>query len=176
MIDYLISHKDLITLSIAILSLLLSITQIIHTALSKLTRFSVDVQNYEFSDISKRYEYTFLFCITNHSTSPFAITRISIITSKDEYPCYVNHKWIGERYYPKFPETDVPRTERFFSEDLPIQLTGNQCFIGFISFPIEKGATIFDDNNMVKLRFSTNKGYKTLVAKCPKESKGSIIV
>lgn len=176
MIDFLISHKDLITLSIAILSLLLSITQIVHTALSKLTRFSVDVQNYEFSDISNRDEYTFLFCIINHSTSPFAITRISIIAPQEEYPCYVNHKWIGERYYPKFPETDVPRTERFFSEDLPVQLTGNQCFIGFISFPVEKGVTIFDKNKQVKLKFTTNKGQKTLVSKCPKDSKGSIIV
>ncbi|SEU09644.1 hypothetical protein SAMN05443270_3114 [Lacrimispora sphenoides] len=176
MINYLVSHKDLVTLTIAILSLFLSISQIIYTALRKLTRFSIDIQNYEFSDISLRDEYTFLLCIINHSTSPFAITRISIVTSDKEYPCYVNHKWIGERYYPKFPESDIPRTERFFSENLPIQLTGNQCFIGFISFPIERGVTIFDENNRIKLKFTTNKGQKTLVAKCPEESKGSIIV
>ncbi|WP_143322958.1 hypothetical protein [Clostridium sp. HBUAS56010] len=176
MVDYLVCHKDLITLLIAIFSLVLSMGQITYTALGKITRFSVDIQNYEFSGRAKNDDYTFLLYIINHSYNPIALTRIIIITSDGEYPCYINHKWIGERYYPKFPDTDIPRTERFFSEDFPIQLTGNQCFSGFVSFPVDKDKSIFNDDNQVKLKILTNKGTKTFLLNCPKESKGSIII
>lgn len=121
------SKYELISITISVIALLSSITQWICSFISKRTNIKVQLlKNY-----INESGLNILFEINNNSSNPVSIT--SMVINKT-YKCVINKMWIGERYYPTFPETDIPRTERIFSAQLPINLQPHQSWIGVIIF------------------------------------------
>lgn len=85
------------------------------------------------------------------------------------YSCALTHRWIGERYYPKYDETDIPITERIFSADFPISLQPYQGTFEFVLFDVP--ADIELDDDFVTLKIITNKKNKVRILKIPKVNK-----
>lgn len=164
--DFLSTNKDTFTLLIAIAGFLLSAGQLIYALWSKRINLSIELQNIETSFHSNKDRNTFLLTICNNSSSSISITKMILIDNlKKEYSCLLTHRWISERYYPTFPETDIPRTERVFSVDFPIVLDAHQSIMGSIVFDLPKDTVFKNRNHCVTIRFITNK--KTVTYKLP---------
>ena len=114
---------EYLSITIAILSLILSSTQWIYTLYKNRTNFSMSLERFQWYE-KPEYDYNqgiFTFMICNLSTAPLTITRMTIKKTS----CLITHQWIGDHYYPKFPETDIPTTERQLSPDFPITIAPN---------------------------------------------------
>lgn len=107
---------DIITLVIATLGFILSVCQWIYVLYSKRTNFSLSIERFEWYRHPEYNRAIFTLMIWNNSSSPLTITRMCI----NEVKCLISRQWIGERYYPNNPETDIPCTERKLSPDFPI--------------------------------------------------------
>ncbi len=127
--------KDNITLAIAILGFLLSVAQWIYILWCNRTHFSVEITNIEKTNHSKGTRYVFTFLINNLSSAPLVITKATI----QNIDCKFLKKWIGERYFPKFPETDVSTTEQCFSSEIPMNLVPRSSSLNSLVFDIPKG-------------------------------------
>ena len=173
---FLVSHKESITFLIALVSFALSTGQLGYTLWNKRTNLSLEIQNLEIGHRSNKTNHVFLLTINNCSSSPIAITRMILVGGKGDYPCYLTHQWCGEHYYPNFSETDIPCTERVLTVDFPIQLTGNQSFIGFVSFPVYNDKLLPGKEKSVTFKVITNKRLKTIIAKCPDKNTNSLFV
>ena len=94
--------------------------------------------------------------IVNKSDAPLNITQIYFIDGKTEYLCYLKKQWSGEHYYPVFPETDIPRTERIFSANFPLALQPNDAKSELIRFSITSNISIKKED-IIKLKIVTSK-------------------
>gem|GEM_PF-3545497 len=162
-------NREIILDTISIIAFVLSVSQLIYGLLSNRTLISAKIYALEISKTENSVKHTFLMFFNNASSEPISIARVLIIDkSKNKHPCYLDHKWIGDCYYPKFPETDIPRTERRFSVDFPINISPKSAFTGCVKFSIPLDVDVFQDDNEIEFSIETNKANKTLKLKCPK--------
>lgn len=75
----------------------------------------------------------------------------------------MNKTWSGEHYYPQFPETDIPRTERIFSAQFPISIQPNGAVSELIRFESDENISIMND--FLILEISTNKKTRKMCIK-----------
>ena len=93
---------------IASIALVLSIGQIVVNAINKKVKIDVSLENLQQHRISNRNELLILCTFVNKSDAPINITRIILKTkAQTEIDCALCKAWIGEHYYPKFPESDI---------------------------------------------------------------------
>ena len=98
------------------------------------------------------------FYFTNLSDLPISIHLVEISEQNDKwYKCLLLRSWIGEKYYPKFPETDLPRTERIYSEEFPINLMSYQSKFSFIKFELPPKMNNSVVDNSIKIKIRTNR-------------------
>lgn len=151
----------ILTFIIALAGFVLSLSQWIYVLCSKRTNFNVILENVEKAD--SRHIYTFTFMIKNLSSAPLVITRTSI----NNVNCLLLPCWIGERYYPKYQETDIPVTERIFSSGMPLNIPSHSSAIHTIAFKTTSD-TDFILNNPATVLFSTDKAEKVFTLSLPK--------
>lgn len=153
--------KETITLIIAVAGFLLSVAQLIYGIYSNRTHFSVEIKNVEKARWNNKNVYIFTFLINNLSSAPLVITQVST----QNVICRLNRKRIGEIYHTKYPETDIPCTERIFSSELPINLTSYASAIHHFIFQKEDGK--LNLASPMSVTFQTNKKKKTFNLDCP---------
>ena len=100
------------------------------------------------------------FNIINKSSSPLTITGLNYYDGNKKYFCMIRKQWIGEHYYPQFPETDIPRTERIFSANFPICLQPNDARFEVIKFELPQREDIIKKGNIVTVEVITDKHKK----------------
>lgn len=154
--------RDNITLAIAILSFIISSSQWILNAYNKRTKLNITIEQLEKYPQNEQTEYIYTFMIHNLSTAKLSITRMNI----QGIDCLIEHHWIGEKYYPKCPETDIPTTERILSADFPINLLPNEGSIHKVIF-IAPNSNSLNWEDTVNLKVSTDKRSMMLSLKCP---------
>lgn len=157
--------KENITFVIAILAFLLSVAQWIYTLWCSRTHFNAEITNIEKAPNSKGTRYTFTFLINNLSSAPLVITKATI----QHIDCNYLKKWIGERYFPKFPETDVPTTEQCFSSEIPLNLVPHSSSLCTLVFNVEKGEKL-NLASPIAVTFRTTKKIKTFKLESPDDS------
>ena len=86
------------------------------------------------------------------------------INKNDRVLCNLNKTWSGEHYYPKFPETDISRTERIFSAQFPISVQPNGAASVLIRFESINDFVISD--HLLKVEVSTSKTVRKILIKC----------
>lgn len=150
-----------ITLVIAIGGFILSSTQWIYTLYCKRVNFKVSIEKFEWYEYEKFNRCTLTLSIENLSNLPLIITRMNI----GNVQCYLSHHWIGERYFTKFPETDIPCTERILSADFPINIVANSGTMHGIVFDFyDKSLTL---GKLIELKIQTTNKLKTFTLYCP---------
>lgn len=147
------SVNELITLIIAVLGLVLSVLQWIYTFYSKRTNFSMSIEKFQLNHHSLYDRAIITLMIWNKSSAPLTITRMSI----NSVNCLIKHQWIGDRYYPKFPECDIPITERDLSPDFPITLAPHGGGLYSIIFDFKKNTFM---EKLVTIVVQTSHGRK----------------
>jgi hypothetical protein len=166
--NFLISNKDNILALISIIAFLISTSQLIITILKKRLRLTATIQKFTYFEFDDYDTYTFLITYENSSSSSISITNMFLIDSKDNsFGCSLLHRWIGERYYPKFYETDIPITERILTPDFPIHIESNGVKMEFINFKVDKESEIFNPDHKVKFHCFTNKKKIYITLSCP---------
>lgn len=154
MIEFFLTNKDVILYCISGAAFVMSTFQTIVYIIRKLANIKFDVLNKEsaFSGIVLTLRFT------NLSDLPISIHSIDIVTSdKITYSCQLLKEWISERYYPKFPETDIPRTERVYSTEFPTNLDSYQSSMNFVKFEIPEKTISKLTNENVKIIIHTNR-------------------
>lgn len=152
-----------LSITIAILSLILSSTQWIYTLYKNRTNFSMSLERFQWYE-KPEYDYNqgiFTFMICNLSTAPLTITRMTIKKTS----CLITHQWIGDHYYPKFPETDIPTTERQLSPDFPITIAPNGSGLYSIVFHFDLEAK--RPGHHIKVTVQTAYKKKIISLYCP---------
>lgn len=170
-VKFIAENKSLLTTIIAIAGFLLSLSQVIYSLWSKRTNISVSLETLFNSTIENKKSVKLGLIFQNNSSSPIIITRVSLLLNhcRALYPCALTHRWIGERYYPKYDETDIPITERIFSSDFPISLQPSQGTFEVVLFDVPTDIELDDD--FVTLKIITNKKNKVRILKIPKVNK-----
>ena len=154
---------EIVSLCLSAMALVLSIFQIAKTAWEKREKYKLIVDNIQIIILK--------ITIVNNSTAPLNITRISYVAkNKNVYLCFLSKKWCGEHYYPKFPETDIPRTERIFSADFPICIPSLGAKRSIVKFEIDSAEAFPSDLNNIRLQIATNNKIKESTYIC-KDSK-----
>lgn len=154
MIEFFLTNKDVILYCISGAAFVMSTFQTIVYVVRKLAKIKFDVLNKEvaFSGVVLTFRFT------NLSDLPISIHSIDIVTSdKITYSCQLLKEWISERYYPKFPETDIPRTERVYSTEFPTNLDSYQSSMYFVMFEIPEKTISKLTNENVKIIIHTNR-------------------
>lgn len=154
---------EYLSITIAILSLILSSTQWIYTLYKNRTNFSMSLERFQWYE-KPEYDYNqgiFTFMICNLSTAPLTITRMTIKKTS----CLITHQWIGDHYYPKFPETDIPTTERQLSPDFPITIAPNGSGLYSIVFHFDLEAK--KPGHHIKVTVQTAYKKKIISLYCP---------
>lgn len=131
------STLQIIVNIIAILSFILSVGTIICQWRQSLVRLNIDLNMVDiFHSVDESASQCDLqFTFVNKSTKRLSITKIELIDNTGNYHlCSLTHHYVGERYFPHFPETDIPYTERRFSADFPIVLEGNSAITQIVHF------------------------------------------
>ena len=98
--------------------------------------------------------------IQNNLSSRISLTRMELLGTKS----LLTHQWIGDKYYPKFKETDIPGTERQLSNDFPIHLIANAGTICKVIFDFQDKEFSLPPNP--SLHITTNKKEKTFTIDC----------
>lgn len=80
----------------------------------------------------------------------------------------MSHQYVGERYFPTFPESDIPRTERVLSADFPINIVANSGIMCKIVFDFHDKT--FVCGKMIDLKVQTTNKAKTYTLYCPDKS------
>ena len=169
-VKFITENKSLLTTVIAIAGFLLSLTQFIHLLWSKRTNISVSLETLRTSNIENKQSVKLGLTFQNNSSSSIIITRISLLLNhRASYSCVLTHRWVAERYYPKYNETDIPITERIFSADFPISLQPSQGIFEIVLFDIPANIKLSKD--FITLKIITNKKNKMHTLQVPKESK-----
>lgn len=117
---------------ISVCAFLLSVGQLMYALISKRTNLSIFVlEAYSRERIDNIY---LQIEISNNSSIDVSINRFIIKSQKS----LINKHMIAEKYYTKFPETDIPISERVFTASLPIYLRSYESWIGVIAFPFSE--------------------------------------
>jgi hypothetical protein len=155
--------KNNLPLIIAVSAFVLSFYQFIDAKIKHRVKLHILIDNAQCS-VKDQDESNLLLSITivNKSDSPLNITHIYFIDKDKEYLCSLKKQWSGEHYYPEFPETDIPRTERIFSTDFPITLQPNDAKSELVRFSVLSYISV-KKHDIVKLRIATNK--KAIICK-----------
>lgn len=154
MIEFFLKNKDVILYFISIVAFVMSTFHTIVYIVRKLAKIKFDVLNKEYS--VSGVVLTFRF--TNLSDLPISIHSIDIVSNSGiTYSCQLLKEWISERYYPKFPETDIPRTERVYSTEFPANLESYQSSLCFVKFEIPEQTRDKLTNENVKIIIHTNR-------------------
>lgn len=170
-IKFVAENKSLLTTVIAIAGFVLSLFQFVHSLWSKRTNISVSLETLRTLNTENEQSIKLGLILQNNSSSAIIITRISLLLGhcRTSYPCVLTHRWVAERYYPKYNETDIPITERIFSADFPISLQPSQGIFEIVLFDIPANVKL--SNDFIALKIITNKRNKIRVLQVPKESK-----
>lgn len=154
---------EYISLCIALLSFVMSLSQWLYTLYKNRTRFFMSLERLEWYEYPQ-YKYNRCICtfmIWNLSNAPLTITRMTI----GETNCLITHQWIGERYYPKSFECDIPRTERKLSPDFPLTLPPNGGGIYSIIFDFDIKSE--KPSGLIKVDVQTAYKKKSFCLYCP---------
>ena len=153
---------DIITLVIATLGFILSVCQWIYVLYSKRTNFSLSIERFEWYRHPEYNRAIFTLMIWNNSSSPLTITRMCI----NEVKCLISHQWIGERYYPNNPETDIPCTERKLSPDFHIFISPHGGGLFSIVFDFKSASKI--PKRSISIDVQTSNSKKRFHVCCPR--------
>ena len=149
---WIIDNRDFL---IALVALFLTILQFIISCVKNQEKYEIIVNKVDLSSNGNNNTLLLSMSIFNCSSSPLNITKIHLINEKSKVLCKLNKTWSGEHYYPKFPETDIPRTERIFSAQFPISIQPNGAMSVLVRFDSAENFIIPD--NCLKLEVSTIK-------------------
>ena len=168
-VKFVAENKSLLTTVIAIAGFVLFLFQFIHSLWSKRTNISVSLETLCTLNVENEQSIKLGLILQNNSSSAIIITRISLLLGhcRTSYPCVLTHRWVAERYHPKYNETDIPITER--SADFPISLQPSQGIFEIVLFDIPANVKL--SNDFITLKIITNKRNKICVLQVPKESK-----
>lgn len=144
---------------IASLALLLSFTQWICGFIRKRENYEVCIDNAQYGQSGKNHYLILSMTILNNSSSNLNITRIYFLQGKSQHLCHLKESWCGERYFPNFPETDIPRTKRILSSQLPLSILANGAESVLIKIRINEKIEI-NKNDILSLEFVTSKNKK----------------
>lgn len=177
MLDFFINHHSTIADFIALLAFAMSGFQLIRDHCRRRTNISLELQNFELYDLGKNMDYILLLTITNKSDSPISITKLLLIDDYGkEFSCHLTHRYICEHYYNKFPETDIPCTERIFSPDFPICLPSHGCTMPFIVFSDSSIRLTITEKTKLHVRVITDKKEKWFSLSIPENNKNSLSI
>ena len=155
-----IDNRDFL---IALVALFLTILQFIISCVKNHEKYEIIADKVDLSSNGNKNTLLLSMSIFNCSSSPLNITKIYFINEKSKVLCKLNKTWCGEHYYPKFPETDLPRTERIFSAQFPISIQPNGAMSVLIRFDSIENFIILD--NCLKLEVSTIKNVRKISIK-----------
>ncbi len=146
MLDYM---KNNISTIISILALVLTLVQYICGLIKNRESYKMLVDNVQVTQRGKKSFVLLTMTILNNSSSNLNITTIYYINGTDEFLCNIKKSWCGERYYPQFPETDLPRTERIFSAEFPLSIQPNGANNVLVKFEIDDQIEIKKNDRIV---------------------------
>ena len=153
--------------TIATLAMLLSLWQLISSALKKRTKLRLTIENVQQERLPQRKETILLCTIVNHSDSPINITRMMLVAKDgNQISCNLRKIMIGEHYCPNYPETDIPRTERVFSVQFPISLIPHGAVSEHVVFSSSLDSEDFQEGDTMELLLITDKKAKKLRDTC----------
>ena len=124
----------------------------------------MSIERFQFH-VNKSYNRAILtLMIWNNSSAPLTITRMSI----NDVNCLIKHQWVADRYYPNFPENDIPRTERELSPDFPITMEAHGGGLYSIIFDFEPHTTL---DKLISIIVQTSNCRKKFILFCPEYDK-----
>lgn len=155
--EWIVSNRDFL---IALIALIFTLLQFINSRIKNKEKYEIIIHNVEtYTDVNKNV-LLINMSIINCSSSTLNITKMFFVNSNKNILCKLNKTWSGEHYYPKFPETDIPITERIFSAQFPISIQPNGAVGELIKFESDESFIVNDD--CLILRISTNKKTRKL--------------
>lgn len=158
---WIVENKDFL---IALIALILTVLQLIVSFIKNREKYKIFADKIELITIENKKVLLINMSIVNYSSSTLNITKMHFINKNDRVLCNLNKTWSGEHYYPKFPETDIPRTERIFSAQFPISVQPNGAASVLIRFESINDFVISD--NLLKVEVSTSKTVRKILIKC----------
>ena len=158
---WIVENKDFL---IALIALILTVLQLIVSFIKNREKYKIFADKIELITIENKKVLLINMSIVNYSSSTLNITKMHFINKNDRVLCNLNKTWSGEHYYPKFPETDIPRTERIFSVQFPISVQPNGAASVLIRFESINDFVIYD--NLLKVEVSTSKTVRKILIKC----------
>ena len=152
---------DFIASIIGICGFVLASAQWIYTLYCKRTHYKVSIEKIEFAPLINCSRCIITFTIQNLSNSPLIITKMIAHDTQ----CCLSHQWVGDHYYPKFPESDIPHTERILSADFPINMVAHSG--GMYKVVFEFHDKTFVPGNMIEVNIQTTNDSKNHLLYCP---------
>lgn len=162
-VKYIMSY---ITLGISIAGFILSSAQWIYTLYCKRTNYRISIEKFEWYEHQNYNSCILTLSIQNLSNSPLIITRMYV----GDVQCHLTHAWVGDHYYPRFTETDIPCTERILSADFPLNIVANSGTMYKVIFDFQDKSFVIEKLLKIKVQ-STNK-LKTFTLYCPNKCNG----
>lgn len=162
---------------LAVVAFFLSSYQLIQNYLHRRTNIALEIQNLRLTNNEKDEKYKLLLTISNNSDLPIIITKILLIDDLGkEFPCCLTHKYIGEHYYNKYSETDIPCTERIFSVDFPICLPAHGAAMPYIVFAGNSIRLSFRETSKLHIKVVTDKKTKYFCLDIPDIDKNELSI
>ncbi len=157
MLEFIKENEATIAITLSIASLVLALAQLICNKLKAREKFEILLNNVQQDNIGEITSLLLSITIINKSSSPLTITGFNYYDGNKKYFCTIRKQWIGEHYYPQFPETDIPRTERVFSANFPICLQANDARFEVIKFELPQRKECIMKGDVVELEVMTDK-------------------
>ena len=154
------NNKDFL---IALIALILTISQYVSSRIRNKEKYEIMSDKVELVTVGNKTVLLIKMSIINCSSSTLHITKMVLANSNNNIICNLNKTWSGEHYYPQFPETDIPRTERIFSAQFPISIQPNGAVSELIRFESDENISIMND--FLILEISTNKKTRKMCIK-----------
>lgn len=167
-----------ISIFISVVAFMLSMWQLVLATIKKRTNISIVLENIQQFKEQDCIKYVFIYTLVNKSDAPINITRMFISDNKykKEYSCSLNHSWVGERYYPKSPENDIPRTERILSVDFPISLVTHGATMVHIKFVTDTSFSSYKVGDIVDMKVITDKKTKLFKLRCQRQDNAKLVI
>lgn len=168
--------KENILAAISIIAFIISTSQLIVAIFNKRVKLTVTIQNFMKFEFDAYDTYIFFISFENSSSSDISITNMFMLdANNNHFGCSLTHKFVGERYYTKFHETDIPITERILTVDFPIAIEPNGVRMEFLHFNNDKKSKVFDSNQKVQFCLFTNKKKLNVTLSCPLQATQSFL-
>ena len=167
MVDYIRNNIDTI---ISVLALSLTLWQYISGLIKRRENYKVKIDNVQTAQTGRKNFVLLSMTILNNSASNLNITRMYLVEKKQQFLCHIKKSWCGERYYPQFPETDLPRTERIFSSEFPLNIQQNGANNVLVKFETDSLIEI-KKHDQVTLKILTNKKESVVKVVCLDDKK-----